>query len=809
MADAITWFEDQGWFPFPFQLEAWEAWLHGESGLVNAPTGSGKTYSLIIPALLEAREKPEPKKRWGPYLLWITPLRALSREIHYSAQRAAAGLGLDWDIAIRTGDTQTTERDRQKKNPPHILITTPESLHILLAQKQSARYFSNLLGIVADEWHELVGSKRGVQVELGFSRLRSLCPGLKTWGISATIGNLEEAIGVLMGTRPGAPHGARLVVADQVKDIELISILPESIDELPWAGHLGIRLIEKVVPLLENSPSTLIFTNTRSQCEIWYQRLLDVAPDLAGQMAMHHGSISRELRDWVEEALHEGKLKAVVCTSSLDLGVDFRPVEQIIQIGSPKGVARFMQRAGRSGHQPGKTSRIYFVPTHALELIEAAALRGAILTGEVESRFPYIRSFDVLVQYLMTLAVGDGFYPAEILAEIRNTFSYESVSDAEWAWLIDFLTRGGSMESYDEFHKITVKPDGRHMVIDRRNALRHRLSIGTIVGDTAMVIKYVSGKRLGTIEEGFISALKPGDIFWFAGQSLELVRIRDMEVQVRKSNRRTGKIPSWQGGRMPLTSNLTKLLRDKLNEYRDGIGPDAETQVLRPLLERQMATSLIPSHDDFLIEYFHSKEGHHLVFYPFEGRFVHEGMAALIGWRLSRLKPISFSMAMNDYGFELLSTEEIPFAELTNRELYTTENLMEDIRRSINEAEMGRRRFRDIASISGMIFKGFPGRQKKDRHLQSSSSLLFDVFADYDPDNLLYLQAFEEVHIFQLEESRLREALHRIHGQTIRVMTPGQFTPFAFPIIVDSLSRERMSSESMEDRIRKMALSGF
>jgi len=662
---------------------------------------------------------------------------------------------------------------------------------------------------VADEWHELVGSKRGVQVELGFSRLRSLCPGLKTWGISATIGNLEEAIGVLMGTRPGAPHGARLVVADQVKDIELISILPESIDELPWAGHLGIRLIEKVVPLLENSPSTLIFTNTRSQCEIWYQRLLDVAPDLAGQMAMHHGSISRELRDWVEEALHEGKLKAVVCTSSLDLGVDFRPVEQIIQIGSPKGVARFMQRAGRSGHQPGKTSRIYFVPTHALELIEAAALRGAILTGEVESRFPYIRSFDVLVQYLMTLAVGDGFYPAEILAEIRNTFSYESVSDAEWAWLIDFLTRGGSMESYDEFHKITVKPDGRHMVIDRRNALRHRLSIGTIVGDTAMVIKYVSGKRLGTIEEGFISALKPGDIFWFAGQSLELVRIRDMEVQVRKSNRRTGKIPSWQGGRMPLTSNLTKLLRDKLNEYRDGIGPDAETQVLRPLLERQMATSLIPSHDDFLIEYFHSKEGHHLVFYPFEGRFVHEGMAALIGWRLSRLKPISFSMAMNDYGFELLSTEEIPFAELTNRELYTTENLMEDIRRSINEAEMGRRRFRDIASISGMIFKGFPGRQKKDRHLQSSSSLLFDVFADYDPDNLLYLQAFEEVHIFQLEESRLREALHRIHGQTIRVMTPGQFTPFAFPIIVDSLSRERMSSESMEDRIRKMALSGF
>lgn len=805
ITEGVAWFEDQGWFPFPFQLEAWEAWLRGESGIVNAPTGSGKTYSLMMPSLLEARHRP-PGKRKGPLLLWITPIRALAREIRDSALRAAEALGVPGEIAIRTGDTSTAERERQRKHPPLVLVTTPESLHLILATRQHAEWLGDLQGVVCDEWHELVGSKRGVMAELALSRLRTLRPGLRTWGISATIGNLEEAMAILLGG-PEAPPG-RLIRAEQEKAVEILSVLPDAVDELPWAGHLGIAMLEKVVPLLERSQSTLIFTNTRAQCEIWYQRILDAAPDLAGAIAMHHGSLSREIRDWVEQALQEGTLQAVVCTSSLDLGVDFRPVEQIIQIGSPKGVARFLQRAGRSGHRPGALSRLWFVPTHALELVEAAALREALATGETETRVPYIRSFDVLLQYLMTLAVGGGFRASVILEEVRRTWSFASLSDAEWQWALDFLVTGGSMQAYDEFLRMQRMPDGSYAVTDKRTALRHRLSIGAIVSDTSLSIQFVGGKRLGTIEEWFIARLKPGDVFWFAGRSLELVRIRDLTVQVRPATARNGIVPSWMGGRMPLSSNLSRLLRQQLGKAAAGEGSDPEWAVLTPLLEVQARRSHIPAEDEFLIEHFRSREGHHLVFFPFEGRAVHEGMAALIAWRLGQQGPASFSIAMNDYGFELLSPDPIDTSALTDPALYDTRHLGDDIRRSLNEIEMARRRFRDIAGIAGLVFRGFPGREKRERHLQSSASLLFEVFAEYDPDNLLYLQAFEELHTFQLEEGRLRAALDRIRAQRIILRDPGRFTPFAFPIIADRL-RESVSSESLADRVQKMAKEGM
>ncbi|MCB0644319.1 MAG: DEAD/DEAH box helicase, partial [Phaeodactylibacter sp.] len=426
------WFEQQGWQPFPFQLEAWEAHLSGEHGLVNAPTGSGKTFALFLPILLEGLQPNFEAS--GLQALWITPIRALAKDICSAGQRAAAGLGLDWQVAIRSGDTGSTERARQKKKPPQVLITTPESLHLLLASKKYEHFFRNLRTVVVDEWHELMGSKRGVRVELALSRLKGFLPTLRIWGISATIGNMEESMAVLLGSSlQTARH--RMIRADIEKDIEVVCVMPDEIERFPWAGHLGIRLLQKVLPIIQSSKTTLIFTNTRAQCEIWYQNLLAIEPELAGIMAMHHGSISRELRDWVENALHEEQLKVVVCTSSLDLGVDFRPVETIVQIGSPKGVARFVQRAGRSGHQPGALSRIYFVPTHSLELIEAAALRAGIRQKVVEDRVPYIRSFDVLIQYLVTLAVSDGFVPDEIWVEVTTTFCYQSISREEWAWV--------------------------------------------------------------------------------------------------------------------------------------------------------------------------------------------------------------------------------------------------------------------------------------------------------------------------------------------------------------------------------------
>ncbi|MBR9919744.1 MAG: ligase-associated DNA damage response DEXH box helicase [Bacteroidetes bacterium] len=800
------WFKSKGWKPFPFQKESWTTYLQGKSGLVNAPTGTGKTYSLVIPVLLEglAEQEKTGKTPKGLRAVWITPIRALTRDIQKAAQEAATALQLDWQVSIRTGDTKSHDRRKQIQKAPQILITTPESLHLLLATKNYPNYFKNLKTVIVDEWHELVGSKRGVQMELANSRLRGLNPRLRIWGISATIGNMEEAIAVLRGQHIPKEDFVRIRSKVQ-KRIDVKTVLPDQIERFPWAGHLGIKLLQKVVPIINSSRTTLIFTNTRAQCEIWYQQLLEAAPDLAGQMAMHHGSISRQIRDWVENALHEEKLKAVVCTSSLDLGVDFRPVESIVQIGSPKGIARFVQRAGRSGHQPKAKSRIWFVPTHSLELIEASALREAIREKHLESRVPHIRSFDVLVQYLVTLAVSEGFRPMYILPEVRNTFSFSSISEDEWAWALDFITTGGnSLTAYDEYRKVEIE-DGIYRVNSKRVALRHRLSVGTISSDASLTIKYMSGARIGTVEEWFISQLKPGDVFWFAGRSLEFVRIKDMMVQVKRSKQKTGKVPAWLGGKLDLSSQLSDHIRSRMSLLAEQEFPDPELKKLRPLVELQAERSAVPAEDEFLIEYFKDREGFHLIMYPYEGRYVHEGMSALIGYRLSQIQALSFSIAMNDYGFELLSDKPIPIREAIQEGLFSTQSLGEDIRSGVNATELARRKFRDIAAIAGLIFKGYPGKHKKDRHLQSSSQLFFEVFSDYEPNNLLLLQAYEEVMTFGLQDIRLRQALDRISGQKIIVMEPDRATPFSFPIIVDRL-REKMSSERLADRIKKMKL---
>jgi ATP-dependent Lhr-like helicase len=584
------------------------------------------------------------------------------------------------------------------------------------------------------------------------------------------------------------------------KPIEVISIIPEEMERYPWAGHLGLKLAHRLLPIMEQSTSTLIFTNTRAQAEIWYHHLLDIAPELAGTIALHHGSLDREVREWVEKALDEGRLKAVVCTSSLDLGVDFRPVESVVQIGGPKGVARFVQRAGRSGHRPDATSRIWFLPTHALELIEASALRQAAEEGSIEARQPLFRCFDVLAQYLVTLAVSDGFSPAALYHEVRSTWCFKDITPAEWEWLLTFITSGGqSLAAYDEFNKAVLDDDGLVRVHDKRVALRHKLSIGTIVGSESYAVKLIGGGRIGTVEEWFINQLKPGDVFWFAGRSLEFVRVQGLVAQVRKSREQKGKIPSWQGGRMPLSSYMAKVLRAQLTAG-DG---NVEMAAVQPILARQRETSIVPSPDELLIERFTSREGHHVVIYPFEGRLVHEALGSLLAFRMSLLRPITFSIAMNDYGFELLSDQPIPIEEALDNDLFSPQDLLSDLQRSMNATEMAKRKFRDIASIAGLVFKGMPGRPLKERHMRANSSLFFDVFREHEPEHLLLRQAYDEAFDVQLELPRMREALERIGRQRKVLKDPGKFTPFAFPILVDRL-REKLTSEQLEDRIRKM-----
>lgn len=801
MADtsfALQWFHSNNWTPFKFQKDTWQAYLSGYSGLINAPTGSGKTYSILIPILLEGLHNLPAS---GVQLIWITPIRALSKEIYLSTKRAIDGLQLDWDVAIRNGDTSTNERQNQWKKPPQVLITTPESLHVMMCRKNYDDFFSTVKAVVVDEWHELVGSKRGVQTELFLSRLKGIQPAIKIWGISATIGNMDEAIDVLLGNPK--PIKWKVIRSNIAKKIKLTSLFPSEIERYPWAGHLGLQMVKNVLPIIHKSKTTLIFTNTRAQSEIWYQNILEADPSLIGLIAVHHGSISREIRDWVEDALYEGKLKAVVCTSSLDLGVDFRPVDSIIQIGSPKGVARFVQRAGRSGHRPGEISNIYFAPTHSLELVEAAALREAIKNQNLEERIPYIRSFDVLIQYLMTLAVSEGFESLKTYDEIKTCYSYHSVTEEEWEKVISILVHGSkSLKAYDEYNKIGIYK-GKYRVANNHIARRHKLSIGTIVSDAMLNVRFAKGKRIGTIEEYFLAQLTPGESFWFAGQPLELVRIKDMEALVSKSSNKNGRIPSYMGGRMPLSSEMSKVLRNKLQAYKNNSITDPEIKQLVPLFELQSERSFLPGDDQFLVEYFETKEGFHLLMYPFEGRQVHEGMGALLAQRISAIQPMSISIAMNDYGLELLSDSEINPEAILTPELFSTHNLELDIQASINAVEMARRKFRDIAKISGLIFQGFPGKLKRERHLQSSSSLLFDVFHDYEPDNLLYLQTYDEVMTFELEEARMRKVLTRIQNQEIVLVRPEKVPPFAFPLMVDRL-REKMSSERLEDRIEKM-----
>lgn len=804
---AEQWFINEGWTPFPFQKKTWRAYLEGKNGLLNAPTGSGKTYALWVPIALNIinNKKQLKKEKNEISALWITPLRALSIEIEQAAQKFIDDINAPLTVGIRTGDTSSAERTKQKRNWPDLLITTPESLHLLLSSKEHKNIFSNLQAVVADEWHELLGSKRGVQVELALSRLKNLSNTLRVWGISATIGNLDQAREVLLGTGSNSSKNWELVKANISKKITVKSIIPKNFDRFPWRGHLGLHLLDQVIPIIKKSKTTLIFTNTRAQCEIWFQKILEHYPEFAGEIAMHHGSINKETRLWVEQAIRNESLKAVVCTSSLDLGVDFAPVETIIQIGGPKGVARFLQRAGRSGHRPGEESVIYFLPTHAIELVEASALQKAVKNKVVEDRVPYLDSYDVLAQYLITLAVGGGFYPNEIFKEVKNTFCFQGITEKEYQWILNFLTLGSqSLQAYDDYKKVEIEEDGKFIIHNKSIALRHRLQIGTIVGDASLNVKYKTGGYIGTIEEWFVSSLNPGDVFTFAGRNLELYRIRNMEVLVKKSTSKTSKVPSWMGGRMSFSSEMSELLREQLYISQTPEGKNIpEIKALQPTFNRQKQESIIPKPSQFLIETFNTNEGYHHIFYPFEGRFVHEAMASLMAYRISLLNPISFSIAFNDYGFELLSDQPVSINKIIDNNLFSTQHLSHDLQKSLNAGEMARRKFRDIAVISGLVFTGFPNKVLKTKHLQSSSQLFFDVFKDYEPDNLLFLQAYRETFEHQLEEGRLQLAMQRINEQQIIWKNCQNPTPLSFPIITDRL-RERFSTEKLADRIKRM-----
>jgi ATP-dependent helicase Lhr and Lhr-like helicase len=806
------WFERVGWSPFRFQREAWTAYLNGLSGLIHSPTGTGKTHAAWLGPVAEAlAEESDPAP--GLRVVWITPLRALATDTVESLRSPLDALGLGWTVEKRIGETSSAVKKRQRERPPNCLVTTPESLTILLSYADAPRLFRNVRCIVADEWHELMATKRGVQAELAMARVRRLSSDVRTWGLSATLGNTEQAMRVLLGER--ASQGV-LIRGRQSKRIEIETIIPpKGAAAYPWAGHLGTRLVGEVLERIERAQTTLLFTNTRSQAELWFRALNTNAPHLIGAIALHHGSLDAEIRREVERLLRaEGEsaspLRCVVCTSSLDLGVDFWPVDQVIQIGSPKGVARLVQRAGRSGHRPGLASRVLGTPTHALELIEFAAVRRALAEGRLESRPPLEKPLDVLAQHLVTVAMGGGFTSEELLGEIRETHAFRDLTDEEWTWTMDFCVRGGAaLTAYPRFARLAEDPDapGRWTVAGRAIATAHRMAIGTIVSDAGVLVKYTSGRTLGAVEESFVANLRPGDRFVFAGRVLRFEKLREMTAFVTRAKSARGAVPRWSGGRMPLSTQLSDSVRTLLDRAAGGEFDGPEMQAVRPLLERQAHDSVIPRDHQLLIEQVDHRRSRHFFLYPLAGRLTHEGLGALISTRLARRTPVSAQATPTDYGIELLCETPVEIDEPLWRELLSSENLLEDLLESLNSAELARRHFREIARIAGLTSVGHPGRKTSSRHMQASSEMFFDVFREFDPGNLLLTQAKREVLESQLEFQRLRSALDRIAGQTLVIKTCERLTPLAFPLWAESLRATHVSSETWEARVRRMAAS--
>ncbi|MBB5607853.1 MULTISPECIES: ligase-associated DNA damage response DEXH box helicase [unclassified Janthinobacterium] len=800
------WFIDRGWTVFPFQRTVWRAAGKGQSGLLHASTGSGKTNAVWFGALLFAARQQRSSRKQGLRVLWITPMRALAADTVRALQASGAELVPDWRIEARTGDTSAAQRARQSKAWPEVLVTTPESLSLMLSQLDAHQRFSLLETVIVDEWHELMGSKRGVQVQLALARLRLWQGSLMVWGLSATLGNLQQAQDVLLGV---AADGV-LVEGKVKKRIVIDSLIPEHPTRFPWGGHLGIQMLQPLIAEIESSATSLVFTNTRSQAELWYQHLLDARPDWAGLIALHHGSLDRAVREWVEQGLKEGRLKAVVCTSSLDLGVDFLPVERVLQIGSAKGIARLVQRAGRSGHAPGRISRVTLVPTNSLELLEAAGARQALAHGELEARPVPDKPLDVLVQHLVTIALGGGFISQALYAEVRTAWSYRHLSQQEWQWALDFVARGGqSLSVYPEYRRVLPDEQGVYRVPDAALARRHRMSIGTIVSEASIQVKFMRGGRIGSIEESFISRLRQGDHFLFGGRILEFVRVHEMTAYVRRATGNRGAVPRWQGGKMPLSSELAHAVLDQLQLAADGQAQGPEMLALAPLLAIQQRWSALPTRTTLLLETLSSREGRHIFIYPFAGRSVHLGLASLLAYRIARSAPATFSIAVNDYGFELLGPQELDLAPLFRADtgsdvgLFATEHLLEDVLASLNATELSQRRFREIARVAGLVFQGYPGQPKSARQLQASSSLFFEVFRKHDAANLLLTQAQREVLEQELELTRLRTTLQQMHACRLALHSLPRASPFAFGLMVERF-REKLTTEKLSDRVARL-----
>ncbi|WP_051660869.1 ligase-associated DNA damage response DEXH box helicase [Bosea sp. 117] len=797
------WFAARGWAPRRHQLELLERARAGRSTLLIAPTGAGKTLAGFLPTLVElSRTRNE---RRSLHTLYISPLKALAVDVARNLERPAAEMNLPVRIETRTGDTPASRRQRQRRDPPDILLTTPEQIALLLASADAEHLFKGLRRIVLDELHALAGSKRGDLLSLGLSRLRRIAPEVQTVGLSATVADpdtlrrwlvpqdgTEEALGDVVIADPGA-----------APDLSML----DSAERLPWAGHTARHALGDIYRMIGENTTTLVFVNTRMQAELLFQELWKINDDNL-PIALHHGSLDVGQRRRVEAAMAEGRLKGVVCTSSLDLGIDWGAVDLVINVGAPKGSSRLMQRIGRANHRLDEPSRAVLVPANRFEVLECRAALEAVEAGAQDSKVERSGALDVLAQHVLGMACAAPFAADDLYREVITAEPYAQLPRADFDDVVDFVATGGyALRAYERFAHIRRMKDGRWRVTNPFVAQQYRLNVGTIVEATMLKVRLVKagkggrprfgGRMLGEVEEYFVETMSPGDTFVFAGEVLEYQAIVEDEVYVSRTASNDPKVPSYAGGKFPLSTFLAAGVRAMLASPERWKSLPGQVE---DWLAMQRRRSRLPGREDLLVETFPRGGRYYMVAYPFEGRLAHQTLGMLLTRRLerARLRPLGF--VANDYAIAVYGISDLSLAirqgRLSLDALFDSDMLGDDLEAWLAESALMKRTFRQCAVIAGLIERRFPGKEKNSRQVTMSSDLVYDVLRSHEPDHVLLRAARADAATGLLDIRRLSDMLMRIRGRIDHVALDG-VSPLAVPAMLE-IGREAVAGEAAE-----------
>ena len=803
------WFASRGWRARPHQLALLEKARAGESALLIAPTGAGKTLAGFLPSLVEIAERTAMRNRRpvltsGLHTLYISPLKALAVDVARNLDKPVAEMGLTVRIETRTGDTSAARRQRQRRDPPDMLLTTPEQLALLLASADARPLFRNLRRVVLDELHATVTSKRGDMLALALARLRVIAPDHTAVGLSATVRDPDELRRWLVGQRAGEQPMAALVTTPPgaAADLQIL----DTQEHLPWSGHSSRHAMPEVLARIKAAGMTLVFVNTRSQAEFVFQELWRLNED-ALPIALHHGSLDVSQRRRVEDAMAAGKLKAVVCTSTLDLGIDWGDVDLVVNIGAPKGASRLTQRIGRANHRLDEPSRALLVPSNRFEVLECRAAIEAAEEGAQDTAVPRAGALDVLCQHILGMACAEPFDADALFTEVTSAEPYAPLDRAAFDSALAFVANGGyALASYDRFAKIRRMPDGLWRVANGRVAQAYRMNIGTIVASTSLKVRLTKartkgpvrgGRVLGEVEEYFLETLLPGDTFLFGGEVLALSGIVDNEAIVMRARGDTPKVPTYAGGKFPLSTYLAARVRGMLADPSHWAA--LPTQVA-DWLRLQQERSVLPTQDDLLVETFARGGRHYLVAYPFEGRLAHQTLGMLLTRRMERahLRPMGF--VANDYALAVWSHADVG-ARLDNGlvsldGLFAQDMLGDDLEDWLQESALMKRTFRACAVIAGLIERHFPGKEKTGKQVTLSTDLVYDVLRRHEPDHILLRAAREDAATGLLDIGRLGAMLARVEGRIVHKHLE-RVSPLAVPIMLE-IGREPVYGQAQE-----------